>query len=240
MIVSGHGRETPGAILRRTVHSVERFMVSRIMLSGLDMLALSQTGEAQERRPQVGVGVSLDLTPTGDFSLFDELHLTGRTGNIHVPIQISPTVRLEPMIGYAHESQEATNGSATSKAAGTLWRAGVGLLFQFSNHEDFQAYAGGRAGLARRSVKLTNSDPNFPPPTTAKASQKNTFVAAVLGGEFYFSPRFSLGAEAQLVFTDLGDVKNSTSPPPPVPTPGIGESGSELTTAGLIVVRWYP
>lgn len=215
-------------------------MVSRILPIGLVMLVLTQAVEAQDKRPQVGVGVSLDLTPTGDFSLLDELHFTGRTGNIHVPIQISPTVRLEPMIGYAHESQKTTNGSTTSTAAGTLWRAGIGLLFQFSKHEDFQAYAGGRAGLARRSVKFTNSDPNFPPPTSTRASQKNTFLAAVLGGEFYFSPRFSLGAEAQLVYTDLGDVQVSATPPPPFPAPGVGESGSELSTAGLIVVRWYP
>lgn len=214
--------------------------MSRILPIGLVLLVLSQAAQAQEKRPQVGVGVSLDVTPTGDFSLFDELHLTGRTGNIHVPIQVAPRVRLEPMIGYAHESQETTNGSATFKASGTLWRVGVGLLFQLSSHEDFQAYAGGRVGLARRSAKFTDSDPNFPPPTTTKASQKNTFLAAALGGEFYFSPRFSLGGEAQLVYTDLGDVKASANPAPPFPTPGVGESGNELTTAGLIVVRWYP
>lgn len=212
----------------------------RILTVGVTLAALAAPLQAQGPKPGFGVGVSLDLTPTGDFSLFEDFRFPGRSGNIHFPIRISRSFRLEPMLGYAHEHQRNAIGGSSFDMKATLWRLGVGFLYQLRPQGDFQAYAGGRVGIRRRSQKITQTNPSFPPPVTNKATQSDKFLAAVFGGEFSFSPHFSLGGEAQLSYTDLGDVKVSETPPPPFPQPNISESGSQLETAGLIVVRWYP
>ena len=213
--------------------------MQRFFTVGAALALLVAPLTAQVPRPGLGVGVSLDLTPTSDFSLLGNLKFSARTVNLHFPISVGRTFRLEPMVGYAHESQKITVNGASIEASATVWRLGLGLLYQLRAHGDFQAYAGGRVGIRHRSQKASQSDPNNPPPQSVKASQSDKFIAAVFGGEFYFSPHFSLGGEAQLSYTDDGDIKTSQTPPPG-PGPTQTESGSQLETGGLIVVRWYP
>ena len=87
---------------------------------------------------------------------------------------------------------------------------------------------------------MVQTDAMAPVRPSARATQSDKFLAAVFGGEFYLSSHFSLGGEAQLSYTDLGDIKVSQTPTPPFPVSNTGESGSMLETAGLIAVRWYP
>lgn len=217
----------------------QRCLVLRLLVLSVVTAVLASPLDAQSKTSRVGVGVSLDVTPTGEWSLFEEFRFPGRTGNIHVPIQVSRNLRLEPMLGYAHEHQRSTSGGSSLDVSATLWRLGIGVLYQLPAKGDFRAYAGARLGLRHRSQKLRQEDPSFPT-ATSKAWQNDKFLAAVFGGEFFLSPHFSLGGEAQLSYTDLGDIKLSQTPPNPFPPTNIGESGSELETAGLVTVRWYP
>jgi hypothetical protein len=195
---------------------------------------------AQAPAQRFGVGVSLDMTPTSSFTILGGSPiLEARTGNIHFPVRVSRRLRIEPMLGYAKETQKSTSSGSSNSSSFSTLRFSVGLTWLLPRGSDFQLYAGPRLGLWRRRAQDKTTAPGFPA-FSQTASQTNKFLSGVFGGEYFVTPSFSVGGEAQLTWTSFGDIDISLSPPNPAPPPPTDLSGSKWETAGLIVVRWFP
>lgn len=113
-------------------------------------------------------------------------------GTLFVPIQLSDTLRLEPFGEYSRSEFDA--GGATA----TLTDLGVGLgVFRLRPiNEHAQLSFGGRAAYLRDTVSGGG--------LLADSTDDGFQVEAVLGGEAFLLPEFSLGVEAYATALDIG------------------------------------
>jgi hypothetical protein len=194
--------------------------VSKTLIRGAvaAALALSVAGPAQaqsrtsgtaplgstEARPMIGLGVSIEPLA--------EAAGRSKTIELYVPVLVAPQFRLEPSLGILSNSPPA---GGTSTRDFTL---GLGLFFVQKAAAPIDLYAGGRVKLNFAHVETG--------PVGARVTTSGTDVilAAAVGGEYYFVPRFSLGLEGQ-----LGFFSNSTAS---------GDNSGAFTT-GLAFLRVY-
>jgi hypothetical protein len=173
--------------------------------------ALAEEKPATDNKAQVGIGVSV-----GAFDIVS-LELANRipTTQIYVPINIG-VLRIEPSLGFVTYDQDG-GGSGSSVAFG------VGGFYVMKPARDFNYYAGGRIGLNFVNDKNTAG---------VKGSGTDFRLAVAVGGEWMASPRFSIGAEAQIGRTGYGEIKRGGVVDQP--------SVSSFNTAGLLFFRFYP
>lgn len=175
--------------------------------------ATAQTGT------RVGLGIGLSNASLGASDLsFVETILSPTS--IYVPITFAG-FRLEPEIGYFRLS--ADNGEAESTTS--LFQLGTGV-FAIQSAGDNLLYFGGRVGITRQSTSFDFSG-DFPG-GNEESSVTNFFVGPAVGAEHFFGDRFSLGGEAQVIYTSLGDDDE-----------GDDSSASLLRTRGIFFVRWH-
>ncbi len=209
------------------------------LLLALTALSLGTTPcPAQDTYPSVGFGAGLDLTPTDGFSLLGGLDFSGRPGNIMVPVRVTRRLRVEPRIGYVRETDDETTSTSTTSQHASLLRLSLGIYYLFPASRSFTAYAGPQLGVRHRSASLRSTLNGSQ--SSNSASSTDTFLGIATGGEYYFVPQFSLGAEIELVYTFRGDVHSVTSPPPPVPAENPRIGGSMLETSSQVMIRWFP
>jgi len=118
------------------------------------------------------------------------------SSTITVPIDVSPSFRLEPELGFASSTDERTSGSFTFEESTISWKIGVGL-FGLKKYDIFTLYYGGRVGYLTQT--LTEDDGT----DKDELGSSGFYLAPALGGEHYFSDHFSLGGEAQFVYTSV-------------------------------------
>ncbi len=198
-----------------------------ILRIGAMAIALALAAPASAQQPSQGrVGIGLGL-PTHSFgSLLSTLG--GATGvfegpQIYVPINVSPNLRIEPQFGYISATDDDLHetDSAFTIGAGAFYVAPMG--------QQTNIYAGGRLALI-----WTKDENHTGGGLLVKTTQRATSLAPVFGGEYAVSPRFSVGAEAQLNFVWLSDPDQEVG--------GITQTfpgGSNYFTQGLIFVRIY-
>jgi hypothetical protein len=209
--------------------------MSRIAsLAGLALLVASTLG-AQERTRSIGLGTSISpgaLVIPGEE---DVLLFQAGFNSILVPIRFSK-VTIEPEISVMRARSEETVqtgsntfGTATSSITNT--RFGVGILWHLARRENLEPYIGPRFGTIRSRSKSKS-----PFSTSQEQSSKSTdrFLAAVGGAQYFFSPHFSLGAEAQLLYTKIGTEERSGTT-----SPQQEGNQSTLGTTGLAILRFY-
>jgi hypothetical protein len=192
---------------------------------------LSIGGGLQAQQPGLHLGVGVSLNPAAIINPDNGVFLPVGLGNIYLPVQLVPWVRLEPEVGLFRVSQKASGTGFSSSETSTVLRLGIGVFYVFPADHGFRAYIGPRAGLIRTSDKFELSGS---PSTSTKRTDH--FLGIALGGEYLFTPHFSLGAEAQLNRISIGD--EETDPPSPFPPSGTSDQ-SVLSNNGLIFVRWY-
>lgn len=166
-----------------------------------------------------GVGIALmDIQQLWETAISDGWNTT-----ITFPIETSPNFRLEPEIGYNSATQENDNPTREQKV--TDFRIGLGVFPQ-KTYEDFTLYYGVRVGYISQTQTSTISELNVDDEETTSGF----FIAPALGGEHNFSNHFSIGGEAQLVYSSLdGERKDSDSK----------SNLSYFNTRALIFFRFY-
>jgi hypothetical protein len=168
------------------------------------------------------VGVGIALFDVHQFIEVITSQGTSVSSTITLPIVTSPNFRIEPEVGFFRASDEEKNGETIEETT-TSWRIGVGLFPQ-KTFDDFTLYYGGRVGYLSQSQ--SHEQPNF----KSEQSASGFYIAPAIGGEHNFSDHFSLGGEAQLVYSsvtvkpDEGDWE---------------ESLSVLNTRALVFFRFY-
>ena len=184
-------------------------------------LAVAPAAQAQQKDGvKVGLGLGMNLNQLAQPT---DLNWAGTVPvNIYVPIQISPALRVEPWLGFWTFSQNDFLGRTTDMSM-HAWDLGVGGLWYLQPASPFGIYLGGRLGL-------TFSGGEIDPGVTA--SETDFRIQAVSGGEYFISPRFSIGAELQLGVTFYGDPSVTLTV-----TPSRGRTSWQ--TNGVLFFRYF-
>ena len=154
---------------------------------------------AQVTRVGIGVGIA-GLNFTEVFA----------PASIYVPI-IFESFRIEPEIGILRRSEDDDGFEFTD----TMIQLGTGVFAQ-SVEGGTTLYYGGRIGIVRNSESVSGQ--GFEEDDAAISF----FIGPAIGAEYAFSTGFSLGGEAQLLYTTIGD-----------------EDTSVVNTRGIVFVRFY-
>lgn len=193
-------------------------MKTTLRLAALSLALSLAAPAAAQQDPRGGIGIALSSLDFG--SLF-----TGRSlpaAQVYVPINISPGLRIEPQVGFLRLEDDADPNADTS-----VFTLGIGLLFMKHVTPQTIAYLGPRIAVSRTSQSV--NDPLGP--GTIDATGTDFRIAGAVGGEYLFSPSFSIGAEAQLGYTAIGDLDAGAA--------GDIPGGSTFGTAALVFFRTY-
>ncbi len=169
---------------------------------------------------KTGIGIAIiDLQKLFEMSTSNGI----ANASITVPIITSPSLRIEPEVGYFSATQSADISGTTYEETATTWNIGVGILPQ-KVYETFTLYYGGRVGYL--SQKMT-SESGF---NKNEETTTGFYIAPTLGGEHNFSDHFSIGAEAQIVYGSLTNKEDDRD---------YDADLSMLETRALIYFRFY-
>lgn len=150
------------------------------------------------------------------------------TPQIYVPIDVSSRIIVEPGVGLFRVKETDEGDFGSEEFTATALRLGLGALFVVAQPEQGRIYVGPRVGIARISATSDFAD------TESEMKRTDLTFSAVLGGEFFLFPAFSLGGEAGLNYQSRGETERD-------PDPGF-EDDSEGTLLSLgteFRVRWY-
>jgi hypothetical protein len=211
------------------------FVSSTVFAQNSDEVTLSKS-----RGTKVGVGIA--IAPGGTFLLTDDDGLISFIPLLlRVPVNLS-NVKIEPELGVYNFNVRQEAGPSFDENSGTLLRFGAGLFYNAAVSSDASVYVGPKVGLMSISStrEFSNSSGSSQSSKT-ETSQTNIFFGAMVGGEYFFSSHFSIGAEAGLEYISKGDEDRTTTPadPDPTPTPETVTSGSEIHTKAALTARFY-
>jgi hypothetical protein len=179
-------------------------------------LALPLTAVAQATRPP-RAGIAVGVSGEDVAAVFTPSQRTA--AQLYFPVYVTPSLRLEPQLGILTITDEALGTEETA------YTVGAGLLFVRRVAPQVLGYLGPR-------VALSFVDQDFDVGgRTVNATGTNVRVAGVVGGEYEFAPRFTLGAEGQLGYLSVGEQRRSD----------VGDipGGSSWQTAAVLFVRVY-
>lgn len=169
-----------------------------------------------------GLGIRVNDFLSSIASVADGSSLSSGGATLLVPINVNAAFRIEPEIGFGRFSDGTSDGDFT--VSYTQFRTGVGLMRLIPN-DDYVLYVGGRLQYSR----ATNSV-DFPGDNDDEESQSAFGLGPVVGGEHYFSSRFSLGGEAGLFYrsfsSELDGEESDTDT-------------SSINTVGSVFLRFY-
>lgn len=208
-------------------------MIRKVIMlaAAVAALAVAPAALAQQKDAvKVGLGVSLETLNLAQLSAgaVSQAVPLNTPVSIYVPIQISPHLRIEPSLGFSTFSMDSGYADATGTIeSGYAWNLGVGALYYPVAAQPAGFYVGGRIGLIFSGYSV----PNVPLPST-DVSETDVYVKAILGGEYFLAPKFSLGLEGQLGVTFFGD-PSATG----LATLNRGLAG--WSTSGLIFARYF-
>jgi hypothetical protein len=164
------------------------------------------------------VGLGLDLMSL-DFMSYGT--------KVYVPIDVTPTFRIEPHLLYFDDESKTTSASGTSTNSFNETEFGIGLFGIQALSQQTRLYYGARlAHLSRdeESVSTTSTS------TTEYSGYK---FSPTFGFEHYFSEKISLGGEIAIYYSDLDVDRVSTFS-------GTSTGSDEMTgTDSEIIMRYY-
>ena len=194
--------------------------VSLILLFGTAFFLISNLLYAQEKETRLGVGVSLGkesllIDEDAILTLFD-------FPRFYIPIITSPQFRFEPEIGLYRYSRSGDDWESSYM----ILSLGCGI-FPMTHKGKVYIYYGARLGLVRISY---SSEYTWNGHTESDEDSKTDFyIGPTIGGEYFFTDHLSLGGEAQLNYTFIGQFDNGDD----------DVSESLISSKTLIFVRWY-
>ncbi len=180
-----------------------------------------------QTQPASGWGIGVAIIDMQQIFEYGSSDGNAYNSSIVVPIILSEGFRLEPEVGfYRGKSTQELSGDKIENTA-TQYRFGVGIFPQ-SILESSTLYYGARVGYL--SLNLREDETFGGTTTTDEATASGFFVAPAVGGEYYFSNSFCVGAEAQVLYASLStDIKDSS----------VEIKDSLISTRGLVFVRFF-
>lgn len=186
------------------------FVFASILVTALFLVAPAAQAKSELR--SFGFGVSVD--PIGSAS-----------GRIEIPYNLSQSFRIAPVFSLINSSTTTKpDGGDEVTTSQSSMGFGLGAYSLMRTDGPYLMYVGGRVGA------LMTSNTSALEVTT---SGMDIGVSAVVGSEYFFNPRFSLGAEIGLDVLLAGDREADKNDDK-------AESTSfTLKTAGAFNARFY-
>jgi hypothetical protein len=194
----------------------------------LPAAAQSHPAPAGSSAVSVGFGVGVEPLSTQVTSATGATVSANPPVNLYVPVQITPQLRVEPSVGFWHLGANR-NAPGTAVFSQSVWAVGLGGLYYFVPMQPAGIYAGARLGIAFRSQSDAVGN------ATRDVKATDFSIAPVLGGEYAFSQKFSVGAELQLPITWYGNA--STTLNNVTNTPNDDRNG--FATNGVVFLRYF-
>ncbi|MCK6543993.1 porin family protein [bacterium] len=186
--------------------------LSMVLFFGLSLQAQEdgESNDAGHPKTKFGIGISIG-TNTHRFGDDEDykFYKTGAVMGIYVPININGKWRMEPEVSFNTMSGKINSEegiySYSSSSTLKISRYGVGVLYR-KKREQTETYLGVRFGKAFVEDKSSSSyeEPGYENARSEKRNRSDLYLGPVAGGEYYFSPFFSIGGEAQVIYTKVG------------------------------------
>ena len=191
-------------------------------LALLICLAAAPLRAQQDAGTHIGVGIRVnDLLSDLATATFSDGDLLGLGAVLLVPIDVRGTFRVEPEVGFGRVSNSSEDGDFETTSS--RYHLGLGLM-KLLPRDAFGLYVGGRVQYTR-SVETDNF-----PSDDDELVRTISGLGPVVGGDYRFAPRFSLGGEAGLLYRSFGFESNGEE---------IETNLSSLSTTGAVYVRFY-
>jgi len=200
------------------------------LLVATALVALPAVAGAQPQLRSFGFGAGLSLA-------------SSLSGQISVPVNVGPTLRVEPIIGLNRKSvsteTKVGEDTATTDKVEQNIQLGVGAYYLMRTNDPFLLYVGPRLGVVLDSdtteAKMGSNT------TTTTESGTDIALAIAFGGEYFFNPRLSLGAEVALNYFIIGERTTEVDPKPEGANGDDDTERSEsvMATSTNVWVRFY-
>ena len=197
--------------------------MKKILIITLVLLFVSGMlyAQAAKEGTKIGLGISFGKEPvmammsTLDFPTF------------YIPIQVNPTIRIEPELGYFKYS-ESNSVSETQ----TIMVYGAGIFYT-KWYGKCDLYFGGRIQMYNSSEKYENADA---PDMDYEVKESDMVISPALGGECWCCDHVSFGGELQFNYIKFGEAKYDPAPE--------NQDEEKITESvmkfkGLLFIRWW-
>jgi hypothetical protein len=165
-------------------------------------LLLVLTASAQNAMMGVGVGLEKTIVQVSgggsamDMSSVDILPVDFTTFSI--PVLISGHASVEPEFGFVRSSTSHENSIGESESSFSILQLGLGMS-GVKKVENLLYTFGIKAGISRVSSYSKSSGSEY------KMRQLNFHFGPVLGVEYFFVPKLSMGAQVGVSYIKIGD-----------------------------------
>jgi hypothetical protein len=198
------------------------------------LVVVISTVSLSEAQPVSGWGIGISIFDAQQAFEIGQTEGAAYNHSITVPIILNQGFRLEPEVGFFNgkSTEEYPASNETEEYTTTQYRIAVGIFPQ-STMKSSVIYYGGRVGYLVLNRKYEESDPNST--QSQELNGSGIFIAPTVGGEYYFSNSFCIGAEAQFIYASINTEVDVT----PAAT-GLPEfKDTLLSTRGLVFVRFF-
>lgn len=189
--------------------------MKKVILALLVSFFLVSTANAMD----VGLGVSFSSNPAYSY------YSSG--AKIYMPMDISPSFRLEPYFMYLDDEIDSTGGSGPSTDSISLIEFGAGAFATRKLNPSTLLYFGAK-------LSYLNVEQEDITPTSTRTSDGDGFqIAPTLGFEYFFNENVSLGGEALWFYAEIDfDDYSSVSGPS---SDSIASTGTDTE----VILRFY-
>lgn len=192
----------------------------------LVVISFFVVGQVQAQ-PESGWGIGISVVDIHQIFEFGASEGSAYNHSIIVPIVMSQSFRLEPEIGFYNGKNTWELQGNKEEYTATQYRFGLGIFPQ-SAMKSSTIYYGARIGYL--SLKLKEEETFGGVTQTDEYSTSGFFIAPAVGGEYFFSNSFSLGAEAQVMYASLSSEIEGSD---------VDISDTLISTRGLVFIRFF-
>ncbi|PSQ70657.1 MAG: hypothetical protein BRD38_04805 [Bacteroidetes bacterium QH_9_67_14] len=199
----------------------------------LALLLAAAPATAQDASyPRVGVGVGVSVSNASPSTSLPagEAPVSVPTPSLLIPIDVSETFRIEPVLGYSRlttsSSFEGPNDEEETSTTLTSLRIGVGAFAKAPRGNDTNLYFGGRVGYNRVSRSTDDDDEE------ESTNASGFFIGPTVGGSYFFSDFFSIGGEVEARYSNIGTSEEEDDFT-------VSEDVTTITLRPSLVVRFY-
>ena len=198
---------------------------SLVLLVGIALFLVPNLVCAQAKGSSFGFGASMgkEVLPIEYGRLATVLDFP----SFYMPIHISPGFRIEPEIGlwrYSYSRKDGTDWESSY----SVFSLGFGI-FPVINKGKVHIYYGARLRLISTSTSSAYSWNGHT--ESDDESKTDVSIGPAIGGEYFFTDHLSLGGEAQLNYTSIGQFDDDDDDQ--------DVSESIISSKTLFFVRWY-